>query len=261
MVKEGRNPADIDAVILCGGMGTRLRSVVTDCPKPMVEINGRPFLDFLVEYVINSGFRRFILCTGYKGDVIREYYQAKKGLTTFLISEEKEALGTGGAIKNAEAFIQSRIFLVLNGDSYCEINLHDFLSFHTQRKAMVSIALTAAEGQLDCGVVRLNEEQKIISFNEKEAMNGTGLVNAGVYIFDRAAFKQMPTGKGFSLERDFFPGVLDKGVYGYVTNSKLLDIGTPERLELARQYFSHRPKGVRPYHQASRQKDWKREEK
>lgn len=204
----------------------------------MVEINGTPFLDILINYVAGYGFQRFILCTGYLGEVIENHYQVKEGALRFVFSKEAEALGTGGAIKNVESFLQSEIFLVLNGDSFCKINLRDFFSFHTRKKATISIALTTVEQPLDYGTVKLNEDQQIISFNEKTSVNGTNLINAGVYIFDRTILRQMPADKKFSLEYDFFPSILDKGVYGYVTAERLLDIGTPERLEQARQYFS-----------------------
>lgn len=238
----------IDVAILCGGLGKRLRSVVSDRPKPMAEVNGSPFLDILIDYVASYGFKRFILCTGYQGSLVRQYYQGKDaGAThrvapTIVISEEKEPLGTGGAIKNAESLIQSEIFLVLNGDSFCGLSINDFLNFHTSKGAVVSIALTPIERPLDSGVVRLDEDQKIISFEEKTPTNRTALVNAGVYLFDRTILEYMPSGKKFSLEYDFFPRILDKKIYGYITNVEMLDIGTPERLELARQHFRYLPK-------------------
>lgn len=233
---------DIDVAILCGGLGKRLRSVVSDRPKPMAEVNGSPFLDILIDYVASYGFKRFILCTGYQGRLVKQYYQNRGGELTIVISEEKEPLGTGGAIKNAESFIQSEIFLVLNGDSFCELSINDFLNFHASKGAVVSIAVTPIERPLDSGVVRLDEDQKIISFEEKAPVNRTALVNAGVYLFDRTILKYMPSGKKFSLEHDFFPRILDKKIYGYITNERLFDIGTPERLELARQHFGYLPK-------------------
>lgn len=233
----------IDAVILCGGFGKRLRGVVNDRPKPMAEINGTPFLEILINHVASYGLQRFILCTGYKSQFIKQHYQNRNSGRTILVSEEKGQLGTGGAIKNAEPFIQSKPFLVLNGDSFCRINIQDFLDFHTRKKAIVSIALTAVGRAVDSGIVKLDEYQKIISFNEKAQMDEPCLVNAGVYLFDKTVLGQMPTGKEFSLEHDFFPRILGKGIYGYVTDERLLDIGTPERLESARQYFAYFSKG------------------
>lgn len=235
----------MDVAILCGGFGKRLRGIVNDRPKPMAEINGYPFLDILIDYVAGYGFQRFILCTGHKSQFIKQYYKDNSGGLTIQVSEEKKELGTGGAIKNAASFIQSEIFLVLNGDSFCQINLQDFLSFHARKKAVVSIALTTTNRPSDYGSVSLNENQKIISFNEKASTHETALVNTGIYIFDKKVFKYMPSEKSFSLEKDLFPGILDKEAYGYITNERLFDIGTPERLELARQHFMYLSKGKR----------------
>jgi D-glycero-alpha-D-manno-heptose 1-phosphate guanylyltransferase len=228
---------DIDVIILCGGLGTRLRDVVDDRPKAMVEIDGRPFLDILVEYVARYGFTRFILCTGFKGDLIKRYFENKRGRLISLVSDEDQPLGTAGAIKNAESFIESNMFLVLNGDSLCEIDIEDFIKFHIGKGALISIAVTTMESPVEYGVIRLDKDQKIISFGEKIPIEGNGLINAGMYVFDKKILKEIPSGQKLSLEYGLFPGILDKGLYGYVTERRLLDLGTPERLELARKYF------------------------
>src|SRR4030042_5536914 len=230
-------PQDIDVAVLCCGLGTRLQDVIDDRPKSMVEINGRPFLDILIHYVARYGFTRFILCTGFKGDLIRRHYETKRSGLVFLISEEKMPLGTAGAIKNAKSFIGSDTFLVLNGDSLCEIDLEDFLQFHIGKRASVSIALTTLKSPKDYGVIELDGDHKVIRFSEKVFVKSNGLVNTGIYFFDRKILKEIPSGEKQSLEHDIFPGILDKGIYGYVTEKKLLDIGTPERLEIAKEYF------------------------
>jgi len=228
---------DIDVIILCGGLGTRLNSVVDDRPKSMAEINGRPFLDILVDYVARYGFTHFILCTGFKGDLIKRYYKNKRGGLIFVVSDENEPLGTAGAIKNAESFMESDIFLVLNGDSLCEIDIEDFIKFHIEKGALISIAVTTMENPVEYGVIRLDKDQKIISFGEKIPVNGNDLINAGMYLFDKKILKEIPSGQKLSLEYDLFPGILGKGLYGYVTEKRLLDIGTPERLAMAKDYF------------------------
>jgi NDP-sugar pyrophosphorylase family protein len=230
-------PQNIDVVILCGGLGTRLQGVIDDRPKSMAEINGRPFLDILIHYVVRYGFTRFILCTGYKSNMIRRYYEKNRGKLLFLFSEESEPLGTAGAIKNAESFIKSDIFLVLNGDSLCEIDLEDFLKFHIGKRALSSIVLTNIKSPKDYGVIELDGDHKVIRFSEKVLIDRNGLVNTGMYLFGRKILKEIPSGEKRSLEYDLFPNILNKGVYGYVTEKKLLDIGTPERLEIAKEYF------------------------
>lgn len=230
-------PQNTDVVILCGGFGMRLQSLINDRPKPMVQINGRPFLDILIDYVARYGFTRFILCTGYKRNMIRRYYEKNRGKLLFLFSEESEPLGTAGAIKHAESCIKSDIFLVLNGDSLCEIDLGDFLKFHIGKRASVSIALTTLKSPGDYGIIELDGDHKVIRFSEKVLINCNGLVNTGMYIFDRRILKEIPSDEKQSLEYDVFPKILNQGVYGYVTEKKLLDIGTPERLEVAKNYF------------------------
>jgi NDP-sugar pyrophosphorylase family protein len=230
-------PQDIDVVILCGGLGMRLQGVIDDRPKPMAEINGRPFLDILIHYVARYGFTRFILCTGYKSNMIRRYYEKNRDKLLVLFSEESEPLGTAGAIKHAESCIKSDIFLVLNGDSLCELDLEDFLKFHIGKRASVSIALTTIKSPRDYGVIELDGDHKVIRFSEKVLVNSNGLVNTGIYFFDRMILKEIPSGEKRSLEYDIFPKILNKGVYGYVTEEKLLDIGTPEKLEIAKEYF------------------------
>ena len=235
------NPKEIDVLILCGGLGKRLRGVINDIPKPMAEINDRPFLDILIDYVARYGFRRVILCIGYMGDVIKQHYQERERSLNILFSKEREPLGTGGAIKNAEPFIQSNPFLAMNGDSFCPVNLHTFLDFHTSKGALLSIALVRAKETQDYGVIALGESQRIVSFDEKIGVGmetSPSFINAGIYLFDRSILSLIPSQKKYSLEYDLFPKVISKEFYGYVTSETLIDIGTPERYEKAKQHFA-----------------------
>lgn len=227
----GQRPEDTDVLVLCGGVGKRLREVVQDVPKPMADIGGRPFLDILLRYVSDFGFRRFILCTGYMGEKVKQYFEEQENMEIYF-SEEDEPLGTGGAVKNAESYVRSRAFLVMNGDSICKMDLVDLLDFHQSMQALASIALVESGAEADYGSVEINGEQRVLGFLEKK--KSTGYVNAGVYVFDRDLIKLMPDG-AFSLEYDIFPNVLDRNVYGYVTTCGLFDIGTPERYERARK--------------------------
>lgn len=234
------SPEKIDVVILCGGLGTRLRKIVHDRPKPMAEINHRPFLDILVNYSSRYGFKCFILCTGHKGNVVRKYYENKEYPLSFLFSEEKEPLGTAGAIKNAESLIQSNVFLVMNGDSFCNVNMYNFMEFHTSKEAFASIALIPIDKSYDCGVVKITDTHRIVSFHEKVEMDTYGFVNTGIYIFNKEILSLIPTGKNYSLEYDLFPTLIQqKNIYGFVTNQQLIDIGIPERYELAKMFFSN----------------------
>lgn len=232
---------DMDVIILCGGLGKRLQSVVSDKPKPMAEIGDRPFLDILIDYIASYGFRRFILCIGHKSDVIKKYYyQGKNSSLDILFSEEKELLGTAGAIKNAEKLILSDPFLAMNGDSFCQVELDKFVDFHIAKKALATIVLTKIEENKDCGLVVISSSGKIKSFTEKTKIDdsGSGFVNAGIYIFQRDILSLIPKDKNYSLEYNLFPAIIEKGIYGYTTRANLIDIGTPERYEKAKKYLA-----------------------
>jgi NDP-sugar pyrophosphorylase family protein len=226
-----QRPEDTDVLVLCGGLGKRLREVVQDVPKPMADIGGRPFLDILLRHVSDFGFRRFILCAGYMGEKVKQHFKDQKSMDIYF-SEEDEPLGTGGAVKNAEPYVKSSTFIVMNGDSICKMDMIDLLVFHQSRQAITSIALVETGIESDYGSVNIDKDQRILGFFEKK--KSAGYINAGVYVFDRDIMKLMPDG-AFSLECDFFPNILERNVYGYVTSCGLLDIGTPERYERARK--------------------------
>lgn len=239
------NLGDIDVVILCGGLGRRLKGIINDRPKAMAEINSRPFLDILIDYIAGYKFKRFILCVGYMKDVIKRYYEKRSGGLRILFSEERELLGTAGAIKNAEALIKSNPFLVMNGDSFCRINLRSFLDFHIGKKALASIALVPPEKDTDYGAVAVDSKQRLTSFNEKSIPAARGLTSAGIYFFCRDIFKFIPLRINYSLEYDLFPNLINKGnkgIYGYITKEKLVDIGTPERYKMAKDFLSRKDK-------------------
>jgi NDP-sugar pyrophosphorylase family protein len=234
-MNNGLNPDALDAVILCGGLGIRLQSVLKDKPKPMADFNDRPFLDLLIEYVGRFGFRRFILCSGHKGGLIQQYFENKNDDKTYVISQETSPLGTAGAIKHAAPLINSDVFLAMNGDSFCEIDLTSLMDFHNSKNALASVALAPMEDTSDYGGVTLGENDEIISFDEKKNAPSSGWVNAGVYIFNKFILDRIPADKKVSLEQELFPSMKGNGLFGFTTQSRLLDIGTPERLERARQ--------------------------
>jgi len=204
-------------------------------PKPMAEIGGRPFLDILIDYALNFGFKRFILCIGYMSEAIKIYYKNRKGLSAqVFFSEEKRPLGTAGAIKNAEALIRSSPFLVMNGDSICKLNLHDFFKFHRNKKALFSMALVNSKGGYDLGKVDIDDSQRVLSFKEKVKTKQDDFINAGIYILDRDIFSMIPPNKKTSLEYDLFPRIVKREIYGYIADEQLIDIGTPDGYKKAK---------------------------
>ena len=220
---------NIDVLILCGGRGKRLRSI-TSKPKPMLEFGKQPLLDIILNYLAGFGFRRFILGIGYKADVIKSYYGKNKIRSLNIrFCHEKRPLDTGGAVRNAKKLIKSRQFFVLNGDSFCRFNPLEFLRFHKEKKSLVSILLKRVACGKDFGEIKMDRASRISSFREKKNNARNCLINAGVYIFDKRAFQQMPRLNKFSLEQDFFPKIAGKNIFGYEKSGFFIDIGTPQR--------------------------------
>jgi D-glycero-alpha-D-manno-heptose 1-phosphate guanylyltransferase len=220
---------DIDVVILCGGKGTRLQPVISDRPKALAAFGDTTFLDILLASLQESGFIRFILCVGYMKEQIKDRFKNNAKYPPILFSEENEPLGTGGALKNAQSLIQSETFMVLNGDSICNINFSDFYSFHKNRGALLSMALVQNKDTKDFGSVAVNESGEITGFKEKNVSSHPSLINAGIYFMQNEIFAYMPRSAKFSLELDFFPGIAGEQCAGFIINSELIDIGIPER--------------------------------
>jgi len=238
------NLSSLDAVILAGGMGTRLKTVVSDRPKPLAHINGRPFLDLLVENLRLQGLRRFVFCVGHQREKIIDHFKSRND-SEFLFSEESRPLGTGGAVRHALPLIRGTPFLLLNGDSYCNVNLNELLTFHNNRKARASIVVSESQGRNDGGNIDLADDGRIISFREKisDSLGNSSLINAGIYVLPRDLPSTWQAKDPFSLERDAFPQLASEGqCFGFLVNSEVIDIGTPERYATAQQQLSNMSK-------------------
>jgi D-glycero-alpha-D-manno-heptose 1-phosphate guanylyltransferase len=223
--------AKVDVLILCGGKGTRLSQVIHDKPKSLAPVKGIPFLDILVENLLQQGFRRIIFCVGYLKEQIIERYRSGTD-AEFVFSEEEELLGTGGAINNALPMISSNTFFVVNGDSLCPLEFKDFYHFHQSKASQASFVLSRVNERYDGGVVKLDEALRIQSFMEKSDLlrQNEDFINSGIYIFEKEFWKFEELSPIFSLEYDLFPLLIKKNsCYGYVVKSNLVDIGTPER--------------------------------
>jgi len=229
---------NIDVFILCGGKGKRLKKVSGNIPKPMIHIGKRPFLTILIDYLRRLGFKRFILGIGYKADSIKNYYKKHKipGVE-IVFSRENQPLGTGGAVKKAKRLIKSKVFLVLNGDSFSEFDAKNFIKFYKEKKAQILILLRKVKNNQDYGSVTASKKLEIISFDEKPSCARNNFINGGIYLFNKSVFSKMPKDAKFSLERDFFPWMIGKGLYGYKQDGFFIDIGTPQRYFAAKKYL------------------------
>ena len=230
--------AGIDVLILCGGKGSRLKKISKEIPKPMVRIGQRVFLDILIDYLGKLGFKRFILGLGYQAHFIKKYYQehSKPG-REIVFSQEKHPLGTGGAVKAAKRLIKSDCFFVLNGDSFSEFNAGSFIKFYKQKKSSALILLKKAKNSQDYGAVTIDRESKVTCYSEKNSGINSKFINGGVYLFSKNIFSQMPKRAEFSLEYDFFPQMIGKGLYGCKQSGFFIDIGIPERYFTAQKHF------------------------
>lgn len=228
------------ALILAGGLGERLRSVVDDRPKPMARAGEKPFLEHQLEFLKRHGVNDLVMCVGYRHTQIQEYFGSGDNWGIRIdYSVEAELLGTGGAIKQAEHFITGG-FLALNGDTFFEIDLSDFTEFHKLNKSMrerylASIALARVRDAGSYGLVRLDHNNLILRFLEKQKSAaddnaGSNWVNAGIYIFEPEILNHIRGGKKASIERDVFPTLLEAGFVlgGYRAKGAFIDIGTPE---------------------------------
>lgn len=230
---------DIDVLILCGGEGKRLKKITGNIPKPMMSIGRKPFLDILIAYLQKLGFKKFILGIGYKGNFIKKYYQEHKipGVE-IIFSQEDRPLGTGGAVKKAKRLIKSKIFLVLNGDSFSKFRTESFIKFYKEKRARILVLLRKVKDSKDFGGIFLDRNSRITCFSEKNTTRRSDFINGGVYLFSKNIFSMMPKKAEFSLEYDFFPDMVSKGLYGYKQGGFFVDIGTPERYFVAKKYFS-----------------------
>ncbi len=230
------NLSTIDVAILCGGLGTRLRSAIGPTQKTMAKVAGEPFLNILLEYLKNHGFQRVILCTGYQAEQVEEYYRDRDMGLTIEFSREHAPMGTGGAIKNARAFLHSGTFIVLNGDSFSPIDYEAFVQFHLEQKAVATIGVSRVRDAKDYGTIIMNDNKRIVGFQEKVNKSAEGYVNAGVYCFNQSIFYSMPSSAIFSLEKDVFPtlpGLIKNDFCGVIVEGDFLDIGTSVRYQAA----------------------------
>lgn len=218
----------MQALILAGGLGIRLGSMVTEVPKPLLLVGERPFLEYQILQLRRHNLTNIILCIGYLGQKIRQYFgDGDSWGVNINYSDEKEALGTGGAIKLAECLVKDHDFLVLNGDSYFNIDLGELIDFHKRQRALVTLALLKIRKPERYGLVEIDKNFSIVDFKEKGPAPKSNLINGGIYVFDRGVFDFIPKGKS-SLEKDLFPGLIGKRFYGRPHTAYFIDIGIPQ---------------------------------
>lgn len=217
------------AVLLVGGMGTRLRPLTYRIPKPLVPVMGKPLILRVIESVPDE-VDEIVVPIGYKMDAMQEYFDENPPPRNVTLVEERQPMGTGGAVKNVEKHIDGP-FLVINGDSISSLDLDEFVDFHRRKRGVASISLWEVDDPTPFGVVDLDSDQRIRRFQEKPKREEafSNLINAGVYALEYEVLDHI--GPGFvSMEREVFPEILDKGMYGLRFGGYWVDCGTRENI-------------------------------
>jgi D-glycero-alpha-D-manno-heptose 1-phosphate guanylyltransferase len=226
------------AIVLAGGYGTRLQKVVQDVPKPMALINGRPFLDYQLNYLKSFGIEQIICSVGYKHEHISGFFGNSYQGLKIDYAVEKEPLGTGGGIRLAFEKVSNDSALVVNGDTLFEVDLNDFYQKHTQAKAVISLALRNVADVSRYGSVETEADGRIKGFTEKGSKSGKGLINGGVYLIEKSFFERNNFPAKFSMEKDAFEQYYQKeALYGFAYDAYFLDIGIPEDYQKAQNEF------------------------
>jgi NDP-sugar pyrophosphorylase family protein len=221
--------SDTKAVILAGGLGTRLRSVLPSAPKVLASLGQESFLELLLRQLRSQGINRFVICTGYLADQIESRLgDGTKWEVAIEYSREDSPLGTAGALRLAKRYVQHLSeFFVLNGDSFLETNFLELMRFHrSHADAVATIAVVGVEDGTRYGTVQVDSNGKVNGFSEKHGCNTPGLVNGGVYLFNQAIWEFIPAGPA-SLEREVFPQLIGQGLYAQEQYGTFIDIGTP----------------------------------
>jgi mannose-1-phosphate guanylyltransferase len=220
----------VKAVLLVGGMGTRLRPLTYRLPKPLIPVLGKPLMMHVIERLPEE-VDELIIPVSYRKDMMEDYLNKNRPDRKVTLVDEPEALGTGGAAKNVEKLLVDGTYLVINGDSIWSLDMTDFLRFHRAKKGIATISLWPVDDITGYGVVELDAEQRITSFQEKPKKEEafSNMINAGVYALEHETLDYI--GKGFvSMEREVFPKLLDKGMYGYKFDGYWVDCGKRSNL-------------------------------
>lgn len=229
----------IPAVILAGGLGTRIRAVSGDLPKPMIPVAGRPFIEYILDALVDAQVPSIYLAVCYRSDFIRSYFGSTYRGTRLHYSVETQPLGTGGALANCFRQYDLASALVINGDTLFCINLKSFVAAHVTATSRITLALCRVTDTSRYGTVVCDANNRVIAFEEKHPGNTHGLINGGVYVVERSILEPFAPGIHFSLEHDLLQRqVAELRPLGVISDDYFIDIGVPEDLARARNDFA-----------------------
>jgi D-glycero-alpha-D-manno-heptose 1-phosphate guanylyltransferase len=227
-----------EAIILAGGLGTRLREEVPDLPKCLAPINEKPFLHYLILFLKKEGIERFIFSLGYKADAAIAFIESMLPPSAYQLVIEEEPLGTGGGIRLAMQAVEGKNVWVLNGDSIALVNLEEQYRLHESQSSLVTLALIPQQQFDRYGTVTIDQNNRITGFEEKKWQE-TGLINAGIYLIDTTTFLSTTPAGNFSLETEFLQRYYSTlPMYGCVEPAYFIDIGVPQDYRRAQEEFA-----------------------
>jgi len=229
--------SELTAVILVGGQGTRLQPVLSDRPKVLAPVCGRPFLTYLLDQWVDAGGRRVLLSTGFMADKIRAALGERYRTLHLTYSKEEDLLGTGGAVRLSLDCEVSDPMLVMNGDSFIQADFRGFYQWFISGSKEAGMILTKVPDAGRFGKVLLGENALIQQFEEKKPASGPGWINAGVYLLTHGVVRTIPPGIPYSLEQELFPRLAGRSLFGYPSHGAFIDIGIPESWQRAEQFF------------------------
>ena len=229
-----------EAIILAGGLGTRLRTVVSDLPKCMAPVAGKPFIYYILENLIKQKVEHFIFSVGYKSESITNYIKENYSFLKYSFAIEESPLGTGGAIKNALTKTQEDNILILNGDTLFDVDIDTLYQFNNNKNSSCTLCLKPMSEFERYGVVEMKEDNSISSFKEKKYYK-EGLINGGIYLLNKKVFQSVDLPEKFSFEKDFLEQYYTQyQMFGFVQDHYFIDIGIPEDYERAQIEFKMR---------------------
>ncbi len=227
-----------EAIILAGGFGTRLKEVVDNVPKVMALVNGRPFLEYVLDYLDRNVFNHVVLSVGYKHEIIRDHFKDKYKSIHIDYAIEEEPFGTGGAIQLAFKQINGYRAMVFNGDTMFRVDMDKIINFHFSKGTGFSLVLREVGNVERFGAVEINTDNKITRFSEKGENTGPGNINGGVYVIEKKFFETMGFSEKFSMEKDGFEKLYKTyPFYGILCKQYFIDIGVPDDYKRAQDEF------------------------
>ena len=228
----------MEAIILAGGLGTRLQTVISEIPKSMAMVNHRPFLEYLLDYIIDQGVNKVVLSVGYKREFIIGHFKNQYRSLKISYAVEEEPLGTGGGTRLSFWHVDGDRAFVLNGDSMFRLDYRQLMAEHLRKKSAVTIALRKLNDTGRFGKVCLNRNHRSIGFTEKEINSGPGYINGGVYIIEKKSLMEPEFRGKFSIEKDYFERCYKENrMFGFPSKDYFLDIGVPEDYKKAQHDF------------------------